>query len=83
MIVINPGFPYFCLIKIRKALKRTTYQLCNFPAVGVVCSRTITAEYGHFVRVDFRDFFHIEPPSNEGNCDYDYLEVSRAQKNLC
>ena len=25
---------------------------------------------------DFRDSFHIEPPSNEMNCDYDYLEVS-------
>ena len=24
----------------------------------------------------FRDSFHIEPPSNEMNCDYDYLEVS-------
>ncbi len=23
----------------------------------------------------FRDSFHIEPPSNEMNCDYDYLEV--------
>ena len=37
--------------------------------------RTITADYGYFVRIDFRDFFRIEPASNEGNCDYDYLEV--------
>ena len=29
----------------------------------------------YFVRVDFRDYFNIEPPTNEGNCDYDYLEV--------
>ena len=38
-------------------------------------SRTISADYGYFVRIDFRDFFRIEPASNEGNCDYDYLEV--------
>ena len=47
----------------------------NYPA-GIKCFRTISADYGYFVRVDFRDFFHIEPPTNEGNCDYDYLEVS-------
>ena len=35
-----------------------------------------SANLGHFVRVDFRDYFNIEPPTNEGNCDYDYLEVS-------
>ena len=29
----------------------------------------------YFFRVDFRDYFNIEPPTNEGNCDYDYLEV--------
>jgi len=45
-----------------------------YPA-GIKCSRTITTDYGYFVRVDFRDFFRIEPPSNEGNCDYDYLEI--------
>ena len=39
-------------------------------------SRTISADYGYFVRIDFRDFFRIEPASNEGNCDYDYLEVN-------
>jgi len=39
------------------------------------CFRTITAEYGYFVRIDFRDFFLMEPPSNEGKCDYDYLEI--------
>ena len=33
------------------------------------------ANHGYFVRVDFRDYFNIEPPTNEGNCDYDYLEV--------
>ena len=53
----------------------------NYPA-GIKCFRTITADYGYFVRVDFRDFFHIEPPSNEGNCDYDYLEVSSATLHL-
>ena len=42
---------------------------------GIKCFRTISADYGYFVKVDFRDFFHIEPPTNEGNCDYDYLEV--------
>ena len=30
----------------------------------------------YFVRVDFRDYFHIEPPTEGGNCDYDYLEVT-------
>ena len=48
----------------------------NYPA-GIKCFRTISADYGYFVRVDFRDYFNIEPPSNEGNCDYDYLEVGR------
>ena len=43
---------------------------------GIKCFRTISADYGYFVRVDFRDYFNIEPPTNEGNCDYDYLEVS-------
>ena len=33
------------------------------------------ANLGYFARVDFRDYFNIEPPTNEGNCDYDYLEV--------
>ena len=46
----------------------------HYPA-GIKCFRTITADYGYFVRVDFRDYFNIEPPTNEGNCDYDYLEV--------
>jgi len=46
----------------------------NYPA-GIKCFRTLNADYGYFVRVDFRDSFHIEPPSNELNCDYDYLEV--------
>ena len=41
----------------------------------ITCFRTITADHGYFVRIDFRDKFHIEPPSNEGNCDYDYLEI--------
>ena len=48
----------------------------NYPA-GIKCFRTISADYGYFVRVDFRDFFRIEPPSNEGRCDYDYLEVGQ------
>jgi len=46
----------------------------NYPA-GIKCFRTISADYGYFVRIDFRDFFRIEPASNEGNCDYDYLEI--------
>ena len=39
--------------------------------------RVITAEYGYFVRIDFRDMFRIEPASNDGKCAYDYLEVGR------
>jgi len=46
----------------------------NYPA-GIKCFRTLNADYGYFVRVDFRDSFHIEPPSNELKCDYDYLEI--------
>jgi len=46
----------------------------NYPA-GIKCFRTISADYGYFVRVDFRDYFNIEPPTNEGHCDYDYLEI--------
>ena len=42
----------------------------NFP-------RVITAEYGYFVRIDFRDLFRIEPASNDGKCAYDYLEVGQ------
>ena len=41
----------------------------------ITCFRTITADHGYFVRIDFRDRFNVEPPSNEGNCDYDYLEI--------
>ena len=51
----------------------------NYPA-GIKCFRTISADYGYFVRVDFRDYFNIEPPTNEGNCAYDYLEVREAFK---
>ena len=43
----------------------------NFPC------RVITAEYGYFVRIDFRDLFRIEPASNDGKCAYDYLEVGQ------
>ncbi len=46
----------------------------DYPA-DITCFRTITADFGYFVRIDFRDAFRIEPPSNEGNCDYDYLEI--------
>jgi hypothetical protein len=46
----------------------------NYPA-GIKCFRAITADYGYFVRIDFRDSFQIEPPSNEGKCEYDYLEI--------
>jgi len=45
-----------------------------YPA-GIKCSRTITTDYGYFVRIDFRNLFRMEPPSNEGKCDYDYLEI--------
>ena len=38
-------------------------------------SANYSAKLEYFVRVDFRDYFNIEPPTNEGNCDYDYLEV--------
>ena len=41
----------------------------------LTCFRTITADHGYFVRIDFRDIFNVEPASNEGNCDYDYLEI--------
>lgn len=46
----------------------------NYPA-GIKCFRTLEASYNYFVRVDFRDFFKIEPPSNENRCEYDYLEI--------
>jgi len=46
----------------------------NYPS-GIKCFRTLNADYGYFVKVDFRDSFNIEPPSNEQNCDYDYLEI--------
>ncbi len=39
------------------------------------CTRTITADMGYFVRIDFRDVFRVEPPSTAGTCDYDYLEI--------
>ena len=39
------------------------------------CFRTITADLSNFVRLDFRDVFRLEPPNNEGNCEYDYLEI--------
>ena len=39
------------------------------------CFRTITAEFGYFVRIDFRDMFRIEPANNEQSCEYDYLEI--------
>ena len=47
----------------------------NYPA-EIKCQKEITADYGYFVRIDFRDSFQIEPPSNEGKCEYDYLEVT-------
>jgi len=46
----------------------------NYPR-GIKCSKIITAEYGYFVQIDFRDLFRIEPASNEGMCEYDYLEI--------
>ena len=41
----------------------------------ISCFKTITAEFGNFVRIDFRDVFRIEPANNEGVCEYDYLEI--------
>ena len=41
----------------------------------ITCFRTITADVGYFVRIDFRDMFMIEPPSSGGKCEYDYLEI--------
>lgn len=41
----------------------------------IACFRTITADIGYFVRIDFRDVFKIEPPSTVGQCEYDYLEI--------
>ena len=49
---------------------------------GIKCFRTISADYGYFVRVDFRDFFKIEPETNAGSCDYDYLEVGKVVKKI-
>lgn len=48
----------------------------NYPK-NTKCFRSITADYGYFVRIDFRDYFHIEPPPNGGECnkDGDYLEI--------
>ena len=46
----------------------------NYPS-DITCFRTITAEPGYFVRIDFRDVFLIEPPSSTGKCEYDYLEI--------
>ena len=46
----------------------------GFKTSSTFC-RVITAEYGYFVRIDFRDMFRIEPASNDGKCAYDYLEV--------
>jgi len=46
----------------------------NYPS-AIKCFRTLNADYGYFVRVDFRDSFHIEPPSNDLKCEYDYLEI--------
>ena len=53
------------------------YASCFLLLLTTTLLRVLTAEYGFFVRIDFRDQFHIEPPSNEGKCDYDYLEVRR------
>lgn len=55
-----------------------TFYSPAFPKLyprGIKCSKTITAEYGYFVRIDFRDKFMIEPASNDRECAYDYLEV--------
>ena len=37
--------------------------------------RTLKADRGYFVRIDFRDVFRIEPPTTAGDCHYDYLEI--------
>ena len=41
----------------------------------ITCFRTLTADIGYFVRVDFRDMFKLEPKSTDGMCEYDYLEI--------
>ncbi len=46
----------------------------NYPP-GIVCTRVLSAPHGHFVQVDFRDRFRVEPPNTEGECQYDYLEI--------
>jgi len=51
----------------------------NYPP-GIKCFRTISADYGYFVRLDFRDFFNVEPPSKDEPCEYDYLEIRDGDK---
>jgi len=50
-----------------------------YPA-GIMCFRTISADYGYFVRLDFRDQFNVEPPSHDEPCEYDYLEIRDGDK---
>lgn len=46
----------------------------KYPNV-TTCFRTLKADRGYFVRIDFRDVFRIEPPTTAGDCHYDYLEI--------
>lgn len=50
-------------------------QYPNMYPKDITCFRTITADIGYFVRIDFRDMFRIEPPGTDSKCDYDYLEI--------
>lgn len=36
------------------------------------CVLQLEAEHGYFIRIDFRDYFHLEPSAK---CEYDFLEV--------
>jgi len=62
---------------------RSEFYSPGFPAnypPNINCSRSICAEYGYFVRIDFRDIFSIEPSGNDQSCDSDYLEVRDGDK---
>ena len=42
---------------------------------SITCFKTILADMSYFVRIDFRDVFHLEPMSIDGKCEFDYLEI--------
>ncbi|KAK7068343.1 Neuropilin and tolloid-like protein 2 [Halocaridina rubra] len=43
----------------------------NYPN-NTECILTLRADYGYVIRIDFRDYFHLEPSEN---CEYDFLEI--------